>query len=126
MTSTEDARLIPFPGPEDPHGVDDNHPLGPAITALDDVVDRAWERLRGRPVADRIFYVASQLADFSLLWHLLGVARGLGSDQGIREAARLSAALAVESALVNGAMKSLFQRERPVTLEKGPTTCGNR
>ena len=111
MTATGDARLIPFPVPEDARGADDGHPLGPAVAALDDAVDRAWEGLRGHPVADQIFYAASQLGDFSLLWHLLGVTRSLVSDDGIREATRLSAALAVESVLVNGAVKSLFRRE---------------
>ena len=120
MTATGDARLIPFPVPEDARSTDDGHPLGPAVAALDDAVDRAWEGLRGHPVADQIFYAASQLGDFSLLWHLLGVTRGLISDEGIREAARLSAALAVESALVNGAVKSLFRRERPAHAEERP------
>ena len=120
MTATGDARLIPFPVPEDARSTDDGHPLGPAVAALDDAVDRAWEGLRGHPVADQIFYAASQLGDFSLLWHLLGVTRGLVSDEGIREAARLSAALAVESALVNGAVKSLFRRERPAHADERP------
>ena len=120
MTATGDARLIPFPVPEDARSTDDGHPLGPAVAALDDAVDRAWEGLRGHPVADQIFYAASQLGDFSLLWHLLGVTRGLVSDEGIREAARLSAALAVESALVNGAVKALFRRERPAHAEERP------
>ena len=120
MTATGDARLIPFPVPEDARSTDDGHPLGPAVAALDDAVDRAWEGLRGHPVADQIFYAASQLGDFSLLWHLLGATRGLVSDEGIREAARLSTALAVESALVNGAVKSLFRRERPAHAEERP------
>ena len=120
MTATGDARLIPFPVPEDAGGTDDGHPLGPAVAALDNAVDRAWEGLRGHPVADQIFYAASQLGDFSLLWHLLGVTRGLVSDGGIREAARLSAALAVESVLVNGAVKSLFGRERPAHAGERP------
>lgn len=90
------------------------------MAALDDAVDRAWEGLRGHPVADQIFYAASQLGDFSLLWHLLGVTRGLVSGEGIREAARLSATLAVESALVNGAVKSLFRRERPAHGDERP------
>ena len=83
------------------------------MAALADAVDQAWEGLRGHPVADQIFYAASQLGDFSLLWHLLGVTRSLVPDGGIREATRLSAALAVESVLVNGAVKSLFRRDRP-------------
>ena len=120
MTATGDARLIPFPVPEDARSTDDGHPLGPAVAALDDAVDRAWEGLRGHPVADQIFYAASQLGDFSLLWHLLGVTRSLVSDDGIREATRLSAALAVESVLVNGAVKSMFRRERPAHADERP------
>jgi len=120
VTATGDARLIPFPVPEAAQDTDDGHPLGPAVAALDDAFDRAWEGLRGHPVADRIFYTASQLGDFSLLWHLLGVTRGLASDDGIREAARLSAALAIESVLVNGAVKSLFLRERPAHSDERP------
>ncbi|MEE2768978.1 MAG: phosphatase PAP2 family protein [Actinomycetota bacterium] len=116
MTSTEDADLIAFPAPGDApdsptEGTD--YPLGPAVAALDAAVDRAWESLRGHPVADRIFYSASQLGDFSLLWHLLGATRGLAGGEGVQGAVRLSAALATESALVNGAVKSLFRRERP-------------
>ena len=120
MTATEDARLIPFPMPAGTPDSDRDYPLGPAVAALDDAVDQAWERLRGHPVADKIFYTASQLGDFSLLWHLLGVTRGLVSDEGIREATRLSTALAVESLLVNGAVKSLFRRERPARAEEQP------
>ena len=116
MTGAEEADLIPFPttgvGPDSPTE-DTDHPLGPAVAALDAAVDRAWESLRGQPVADRIFYSASQLGDFSLLWHLLGATRGLARGEGVRGAVRLSAALATESALVNGAVKSLFRRERP-------------
>lgn len=120
MTAVEDARLIPFPVSEDVTDIDEGHPLGPTVAALDAAVDRAWERLRGHPMADRLFYTASQLGDFSLLWHLLGLARGLASNNGIREAARLSTALAIESVLVNGAMKSLFRRERPVHADDRP------
>lgn len=89
------------------------HPLGPVGAAFDKVVDKAWEPLRGNPNLDRLFYTASELADFSLLWHLTGTARGVMRRNGHREAIRLSAALGAESAFVNGAVKSLFRRERP-------------
>ena len=48
------------------------------------------------------------------MWHLVGVARGLTSDQRADEAIRLSAVLAAESLLVNGVVKSFFRRQRPV------------
>jgi len=89
------------------------HPLGPVGAAFDKVVDKAWEPLRGNPNLDRLFYTASELADFSLLWHLTGTARGVMRRNGHREAIRLSAALGAESAFVNGAVKSLFRRKRP-------------
>lgn len=89
--------------------------LGHAIGRLDAEVDRAWERLRGVPALDRLFYSASALGDWSLIWHLAGASQASVDPQhGWRRAARLSAALGVESALVNGAVKSLFRRTRPV------------
>ena len=83
------------------------------IDRLDDTVDRAWDRLRGNPVLDRVFYTASEAADFSVLWHTAGVAQALVTDD-VRPAVGLSAALGVESALVIGPVKSLFRRSRPV------------
>ena len=93
---------------------DDSHPLGPIGASLDEAVDRIWNRLRGNPAMDRLFYTASELGDFSLIWHLLGTARGVATRGGTREAARLALALGAESALVNGAVKSVFKRERPI------------
>ena len=93
---------------------DDSHPLGPIGASLDEAVDRIWDRLRGNPAMDRLFYTASELGDFSLIWHLLGTARGVATRGGTREAARLALALGAESALVNGAVKSVFKRERPI------------
>jgi len=82
-------------------------------------LDRAAERvvdgrLRGRPRIDRAMYLASELGDFSLCWHLLGAARGLTSDAAAAEAVRLSVVLGAESALVNGAVKQLVGRRRPI------------
>jgi undecaprenyl-diphosphatase len=84
------------------------------VAAFDDRVDSAFDHLRGHPVADRLFYGASQLGDFSLIWLLIGTARGLASDRHAKEAGRLAAVLGVESALVNGLIKSFFRRHRPV------------
>ena len=111
-------------GPEEagepPEPAEPGHPLGKVGVALDDAVDRLWEPLRGNPLADRIFYTASELGDFSLIWHIAGTARGLTTRRGHREAARLALALGLESALVNGAVKSLFRRERPLHEEERP------
>ena len=104
----------------EPPETDDRHPLGPVGASVDAAVDRAWDRLRGHPTLDRVFYTASELGDFSLIWHLLGTARGVTSRRGSREATRLALALGAESALVNGAVKSAFRRERPVHEEERP------
>ena len=108
--------------PEDATATDDEtpHPLGPIGASLDEVVDRAWDRLRGNPALDRLFYTASELGDFSLIWHLLGTARGVTLRGGTREAARLALALGAESALVNGMVKSAFKRERPIQSGERP------
>ena len=108
--------------PEDATATNDEtpHPLGPIGASLDEVVDRAWDRLRGNPALDRLFYTASELGDFSLIWLLLGTARGVTLRGGTREAARLALALGAESALVNGVVKSAFRRERPIQSGKRP------
>jgi undecaprenyl-diphosphatase len=85
-----------------------------AVEQLDEFVDAWFDRLRGRPTIDRTMYALSEVADFSVLWHLLGAAQGLIKPDGFRGAVRLSATLGIESALVNGAIKSLFGRARPV------------
>ncbi|HEV3226056.1 MAG TPA: phosphatase PAP2 family protein [Acidimicrobiales bacterium] len=83
------------------------------VHEFDARVDRALDGLRGNKSADRAFYAASELGDFSLIWHLVGAARGITSDRHADEAFRLSAVLAAESLLINGVVKSFFRRRRP-------------
>ena len=83
------------------------------IARFDDKVDSAFDSVRGNPVTDRIFYGASELGDFSLVWFILGALRGLRSERDWQAAVRVGAGLAVESALVNGVIKSFFRRRRP-------------
>ena len=85
-----------------------------AVNGLDEAVDDWWDRhLRSRGWADRVFYAASEAANHSILWHSLGAATALARRRpGI--ALRTSSALGVESALVNGLVKSAFRRRRPV------------
>lgn len=84
-----------------------------AIDRIDDRLDEAWDALRGHLAIDRLFYTASEAADFSVLWHTLGVAQAIVKDDP-KIAIAISAALGVESALINGPVKSLFKRSRPV------------
>jgi membrane-associated phospholipid phosphatase len=84
-----------------------------AIGRFDDAVDERVDRLRGHPHVDRLMYAASELGDFSLVWHLVSTGRALAPDRRLIHAARVAAILGVESALVNGPVKSLFRRHRP-------------
>ncbi len=84
-----------------------------AVDRIDNRIDHAWESLRGRPAIDRLFYTASEAADFSVLWHTLGVGQAIVKDDP-RIAITLSIALGLESALINGPVKSLFKRNRPL------------
>jgi undecaprenyl-diphosphatase len=84
-----------------------------SVDQVDDAVDEWWNRFRGNPLLDRLYYTASEAADFSLLWHVAGVVQAIIEDDP-KIAIGLSTALGVESALVNGPVKSMFRRSRPV------------
>jgi len=84
------------------------------LDGFDDAVDDRFDRLRGVAVVDRVMYSVTELADFSLLWHLVAWSRALRSDRDAAAAVRLSVVLGVESSLVNGGLKSLFKRGRPI------------
>lgn len=90
------------------------------IARFDARADSAFDRLRGRPAADRLFYGASELGDFSLLWLILGALRGLRSEHDWHAAVRVGGALAVESVAVNLVIKSLFRRARPLSESPRP------
>jgi membrane-associated phospholipid phosphatase len=85
-----------------------------AVVVFDEQVDAAFDRVRGNPVVDRVMYGASELGDWSLIWHLLGTAQALRPGRDPMSAARLSIVLGVESVLVNGGIKQLFRRSRPI------------
>lgn len=85
------------------------------VAAFDNAVDRAvFDRMRGRPWADRLFYAASELGDHGLIWLLFGAARGLRSEHDWHAAVRLGIGVGLESLLVNVGIKSLFRRDRPI------------
>ncbi len=90
------------------------------IERFDDAVDRGFDRLRGRRVPDKVFYLASDLGDFSLVWMILGALRGLRSERDWHAALRLGAAAGAESFLVNWVVKSFFRRSRPIVAMEHP------
>lgn len=83
------------------------------VADVDARIDRAFDHLRGNPVADRVFYGASALADHSMIWLMFGALRGLRSEHDFAAAVRVGVGVFAESALVNVGIKSLFRRTRP-------------
>jgi membrane-associated phospholipid phosphatase len=71
------------------------------------------EHIRGHPVADKVFLTASELGDFSLIWHLIGAGRGTFSDDAADQSLLFAALLGAESLIVNQGLKRLFRRPRP-------------
>ena len=84
-----------------------------AVDRFDHLVEAAVDQWRGHPVADRIFYGASELGDFGVIWLLLASARSLRGPQHEKAAIRVAIAAPTESLLVNGIIKSFFRRKRP-------------
>ena len=85
------------------------------VADLDDRVDTLFDNLRGRPRADRVFYTASQLGDYGLIWLLLAALAALGgSGRAERNLLRLATVLGLDSMFVNGLLKSVIGRSRPV------------
>jgi undecaprenyl-diphosphatase len=85
------------------------------IDRLDEAADAAWGRVfRGHPFADRIFYLASELGDFSVIWLLLAAAEGVRSEEDADASIRLALLLVGESILVNQGIKRLVRRPPPI------------
>lgn len=93
---------------------------GGVVVRFDNAVDAAFDRLRGNPAADRFFYAVTELGDFGLVWMLIGSLRALRGGDEVEELWRLGATLAVESVVVNGVIKNVVRRERPVVQHERP------
>lgn len=83
------------------------------VEAFDRSVDTALERWRGRRRLDRVMLAASELGDFSLVWHIVGVARGLTGGPRTDQSFVFAALIGLESLVVNQGLKRLFRRSRP-------------
>jgi undecaprenyl-diphosphatase len=94
----------------------------PMVQKFDKTIDLAFDHLRGKRAADRLFYGASEAANHSILWHGIAWSRAFLDKSRRDEAVKLSIALGIESALVNGPIKMLFRRERPVQVTQRPHT----
>lgn len=91
-----------------------------ATARFDRWAEQPFVALRGDKRADRAFYGISEAANFSMIWHGMAWFPVLvrPTPHRVLRAAGTSAALAAESALVNGPVKAAFRRTRPV-LDEG-------
>src|SRR5579863_1902910 len=84
------------------------------VTAFDEQVDALFDKIRGNRVADRVFYTASALGDFGLIWVVFALLRALrGGARNEKAAVRAIIATGIESVLVNVILKSFVRRHRP-------------
>jgi undecaprenyl-diphosphatase len=98
-------------------------PIPRAFDHLDDEVDKWFDsRLRDRPVADAVMYSASAVGDHGIIWVVLACLQAIRRRNGDwkRPLSRILIALTVESALVNGPVKWMFRRKRPVNDQPRP------
>jgi undecaprenyl-diphosphatase len=94
-------------------------PIPKAFDRFDLIVDDWFEaHLRGRAVPDLVMYTASAVGDHGIIWLVLAAIQAARrSRQGLPWKPRLVTAavgLGLESALVNGPVKWMFRRTRPV------------
>lgn len=91
--------------------------VGKSIEAFDEAIDRFFEPARGSKGFDTVAYLASELADYSVGWHLLNASTALVSPRLEPKAVRMALTLGAESIIVNGGLKPIFNRERPADWE---------
>jgi membrane-associated phospholipid phosphatase len=94
--------------------------MTPAIDRADAACDVLLDGVRGNAVADRVFYTASQLGDFSVIWHALNLLLVLLGVRSRRQAVRFALVIGAESLIVNQGVKRVFRRQRPDAGEAHP------
>lgn len=95
-------------------------PIPTAFEPFDLAVDAWFEKhLRGRRGVDIAMYFASAVGDHGLAWLILALVQARRRREGWQAPLlRAIAGLALESAVVNGPVKWIFRRTRPV--HEGP------
>lgn len=91
------------------------------IADFDQTVDQMFARwIRGRPVPDAVFYAASAVGDHGFVWLVIACVQAARRRDANwrRRLVRAATGLGIESALVNGPVKWMFRRRRPV--HEGP------
>jgi membrane-associated phospholipid phosphatase len=83
------------------------------LNHVDQVVDAAFEPLRGRPGVDEAAAVVSNLADYGLVWVALALFKARRRGPGRRRAVVALGAAGVSSLVVSRTVKAAIERERP-------------
>jgi membrane-associated phospholipid phosphatase len=95
--------------------------LPPSVDALDARFDAFWERFRSNNIVNNVFYTASEVGDFGMVWMAMAAVQGaVGAPLQTKHFLRVAAVLGAESIIVNGGIKSLFHRPRPQWDQKRP------
>jgi membrane-associated phospholipid phosphatase len=90
-------------------------PVSPVTSfdSFDETLNAAFEPLRGNPQVDRAAALVSNLADYGLIWVLLALIKARRRGPRRRRAIAALGVAGVSSYLVNRAVKSAVDRERP-------------
>jgi undecaprenyl-diphosphatase len=91
-------------------------PIPAEFDRFDEAVDQWFEdHLRDRKAVDAVMYTATALGDHGIIWMLLALVQARRRHQGWQpQFFRAVIGLGVESLLVNGPVKWMFRRTRPV------------
>jgi membrane-associated phospholipid phosphatase len=85
-----------------------------AIVRFDERADAVFETLRGHRTFDKVMTTATHAGEFSAIWHVVGLVRGLVTGR-VDQTVALAAGIGAESLVVNQGIKRLFRRARPTT-----------
>jgi undecaprenyl-diphosphatase len=86
--------------------------FGGTVAVFDERADELLELVRGHPLADRVMLAASHAGEFSAIWHVNSLVRGLVLGRNDQIAA-MAIGIGAESLIVNQGLKRLFRRARP-------------
>ena len=88
--------------------------FGPGVDRFDRAADAYLERWRGHPVLDVVMTGATDAGEFSAIWHVSSLVRGVVTGRR-DQVVGLAIGLAIESLVVNQGLKRIFRRPRPTS-----------
>lgn len=83
------------------------------LVAFENRFDRMLEPLRNFTPTIWLFTAATAVGDFGMLWHFVGIVRAVADSSRVNQALILSAAMGIESLILNQGIKRFFKRQRP-------------